>query len=558
SVLITALWDKAGKLRGFAKVTRDLTERRQAEASLRQHENLLATVLETLPVGLLVTDREARVILSNEMASRVWGKIGEGDDMIVRYRESKAWWADTGQRIDDDAWPLWRAIREGESVLNSVIQLERGEERKVVIKSAVPLRDAEGRIVGAVIVDQDVTDRFRAEQQLGETRAHLAQAQKMEAIGRLAGGIAHDFNNLLTVINALSIVVLKQLPHGHPLRTDLEEIHAAGDRAANLTRQLLAFSRRQVLQPEVLDLNVVVLGVSRMLRRLIGEDVVVRLDLDPDLSAVQADRGQLEQVIMNLALNARDAMPTGGSLGMITSNAKLTNGLPGDRGSLPPGNYVKLVVNDTGIGMDAVTRSQIFEPFFTTKPQGQGTGLGLATVYGIIQQSGGEVEVESEPGRGSSFTIYLPVAAQSPSADQPNLVSGSDGGTELILLVEDEPSVRRLTANLLRNSGYAVLEASGGWEALRAAQTSPRPVDLVLTDVVMPGMSGPELVAQLRSQGEGIRVLYMSGYSDVAERPGMSLASFPILPKPFTPEALGRKVREVLEAPLRTERSSAH
>jgi PAS domain S-box-containing protein len=554
SVVITAMRDETGKLRGFAKVTRDLTERREAEASLRRHENLLATVLNTLPVGLLVTNRDGQVILCNRMAAQLWGEIQEGDDMMVRYHQSQAWWVDTRQRIDDASWPLWRAIRTGEAVLNTAVEIERGGERKFVIKSAVPLRDSRDEVVGAVVVDQDVTDRFQAERQLEDTKAHLAQAQKMEAVGRLAGGIAHDFNNLLTVINALSITGLRSLPATDPLRADLEEIHAAGDRAANLTRQLLAFSRRQVLQPEILDLNVIVLGVSRMLGRVIGEDIALRLDLAPDINPVQADKGQLEQVIMNLSLNARDAMPNGGKLEIGTATVNVGSAsaeLPG----LTPGTYVRLVVGDTGIGMDSVTRSHIFEPFFTTKRQGEGTGLGLATVYGIIQQSGGAIQVDSEPGKGTSFRIYLPEAIQSTGADEPKAAPSALGGSELILLVEDEPSVRRLTANLLRDYGYAVLEVGRAEEALNVARAAPRRIDLVLTDVVMPGMSGPQLVAQLTAQGTATRALYMSGYSDVADRAGLSLADFSILQKPFTPEGLSRRVREALDAPERAPRS---
>jgi PAS domain S-box-containing protein len=547
NVIITALRDPSGELRGFAKVTRDLTERRQAEADLQRYEALLRAVLETLPVGLLVTDREGHVVLCNEAAGRLWGQVKEGDDMIARYQETLAWWADTRQKIEVDDWPLWRAIRSGDSVLNSAIELERNGDRRFLLKSAVPLRDSEGRIIGAVIVDQDITDRQRAEQQLTETRAHLAQAQKMEAVGRLAGGIAHDFNNLLTVINALSITILRKLPAGDPHRSDLEEINAAGDRAANLTRQLLAFSRRQVLQQEPVDLNSVVLSVGRMLGRLIGEDVMLRLALAPDLKIIQADKGQLEQVIINLALNGRDAMPAGGSLTIETTNARLSHAQAVAVG-LAPGVYVTLIVSDTGIGMDPLTQAHIFEPFFTTKSQGEGTGLGLATVYGIIQQSGGGIQVRSEPGQGSTFTIYLPETVDSAPVDRPSRPAEAVGGSEVVLLVEDEPSVRRLTANLLRDFGYAVLDVGRGEEAVAAARASPRPIDLLLTDVVMPGLSGPELAGRLQSEIPGVQVLYMSGYSDVASRHGVDLARVPLLHKPFTPEDLARKVREALDS----------
>jgi PAS domain S-box-containing protein len=547
SVLITALRDPSGRLLGYAKVTRDLTERRQAAANLERYEALVRAVLGTLPVGLLVTDREGHIVLSNEAAERLWGEVREGDDMIARYRATRAWWADTGKPIGINDWPLWRAIREGQSVLNAAVELERNGERRFLFKSAVPLRDAGGQITGAVIVDQDITDRRRAEQQLGETRAHLAQAQKLEAVGRLAGGIAHDFNNLLTVINALSITILKRLGPGDPNRADLEEINSAGERAATLTRQLLAFSRRQVLQQELVDLNTVVLGVGRMLGRLIGEDITLRFPLAPDLDPIRADRGQLEQVIINLALNARDAMPGGGTLTIETANVRLHNGGPDGPLGLLPGVYVKLVVSDTGIGMDDVTQSHIFEPFFTTKRQGEGTGLGLATVYGIVQQSGGGIAISSAPGQGSAFTIYLPQAAETAEPEQPAEPEAA-GGSEVILLVEDEPSVRRLSANLLRGYGYAVLEVSRGEEAIDLGRAAPRPIDLLLTDVVMPGMSGPELAEELRARSPDLRVLYMSGYSDLASRHGYALKGAPLLQKPFTPEGLARKVREVIDA----------
>ncbi len=547
SVLITALRDPTGRLRGFAKVTRDLTERRQAAADLQRYEALLRAVVETLPVGLLVTDREAHIVLSNTAAERVWGELRVGDDMITRYSATKAWWADTGKPIDINDWPLWRAVRDGEPVLNTAVELEREGTRRYLLKSAVPLRDPGGQITGAVIVDQDITARRQAEQQLGETRAHLAQAQKLEAVGRLAGGIAHDFNNLLTVINASSITILQRLPSGDPNRIDLEEIHSAGERAANLTRQLLAFSRRQILEQEQLDLNTVVLGVGRMLGRLIGEDVTLRFPLAPDLNPIRADRGQLEQVIINLALNARDAMPGGGTLTIETANARVRQAGSDASLGLLPGAYVKLVVSDTGTGMDEVTRAHIFEPFFTTKPQGEGTGLGLATVYGIVQQSGGGITVSSVPGQGSTFTIYLPEESETSEPRRAVELAEVAGGSEVILLVEDEPSVRRLTANLLRGYGYAVLEVSRGEEALDLARVTPRPVDLLLTDVVMPGLSGPELAARLRAELSELRVLFMSGYSDLASRHGYALEGAPLLHKPFTPEGLARKVREVLD-----------
>jgi PAS domain S-box-containing protein len=389
----------------------------------------------------------------------------------------------------------------------------------------------------------------RAYDKLSQTQDQLIHAQKMEAVGRLAGGIAHDFNNLLTVIMGRADLVLSRLRGKDRLRRHLQLILSAADGAASLTRHLLAFSRRQVLQPTVIDLNAVVVNVSTMLRWLIGEDIQVSIVLAPGLGRAKADAGQLEQVLLNLAVNARDAMPQGGQLCIETANVEVDEADARDRFGVRAGRYVRLTVRDTGYGMDADTQAHIFEPFFTTKGPGQGTGLGLSTVYGIIAQSGGHIEVHSTPGQGTTFTIDLPRIEDPTAASEPLLPQiGPPQGTETILLAEDEAPVRGLAREVLQMLGYTVLEAASGEEALQRCQQHAGPVHLLVTDVVMPGMSGPELAERLASTSSALKVLYLTGYADDAVahhgvlEPGTSL-----LHKPFTPDALARRVREVLD-----------
>jgi PAS domain S-box-containing protein len=415
--------------------------------------------------------------------------------------------------------------------------------------STAPLHDAEGRPAGLVAIYTDISERRRAEEELRQSQEELRQAQKMEAVGRLAGGIAHDFNNLLTAILSYSEMLLGELPAADPMREDLEQIRQAGTRAAELTNQLLAFSRRQLLQLRLVNLNDSVTAVERILRRLIGEDVELRLELAPNLRLTRADPGQVEQVLLNLAVNSRDAMPAGGRITISTSNAEVGEGAAARWGRLEPGAYVTLTVRDTGTGMSPEVQERIFEPFFTTKEQGRGTGLGLSTVYGIVKQVGGDVFVSSAEGSGSLFTIYLPSAD---GASEP-IVPGVPalpvrGGAETILLVEDEQLVRHLAREILVRNGYQVLEAADGLEALRAAQRFDGPIHLMLTDVVMPRMSGRELVEQILPLRPEMRVLYVSGYSEEAiARQGQLTAGIELLPKPFTPGVLTAKIREILD-----------
>jgi CheY-like chemotaxis protein len=370
----------------------------------------------------------------------------------------------------------------------------------------------------------------------------------LEALGRLAGGIAHDFNNLLTAILGTAQILLEDLGPD-PRRADAEEIRDAAQRAAALTNQLLAFSRRQLLQPEVLNCNELIADLQRMLRRLLSEDVELRTALAPDLGAVRADPAQLEQVVMNLAINARDAMPAGGVLTIATSNVELHEPPTGEAFVVRPGAYVKLTVTDTGTGMDDATRARIFEPFFTTKELGQGTGLGLATVYGIVKQSDGYIWVTSQAGRGSTFETYLPRVTEKPKRLERIAASGPVRGTETVLLVEDEEAVRALAARVLTSHGYTVLAAGRGDEALALAGSHAGAIHLVVADVVMPGMSGRDVLDRLRARRSDVRVLFVSGYTDEdVVRHGVLEEGAAFLAKPFTPDSLLRKVRDTLDA----------
>ena len=393
-------------------------------------------------------------------------------------------------------------------------------------------------------IAEDITERRLLEDQ-------FRQAQKMEAVGRLAGGIAHDFNNLLMVISGYTEVLLDQLTLGHPLHAKAEAIQQASDRATTLTRQLLAFSRKQLLELKVIDVNAIVTDMERLLRPLIGEDIELTTTLAPNVGCTRADAGQLEQVIMNLVVNAKDAMPSGGKISIRTASVTLDDSYRPENTFIKNGPYVMISVSDNGQGMDRETQARIFEPFFTTKEKGKGTGLGLSTVYGIIKQSGGYVFVQSELSRGTVFTIYFPrVDEPSQAIGETSISLAAAGGTETVLLVEDEDSVRQLVRETLESRGYRVLEASNGQTALTVAASQPDPIHLVVTDVVMPGLNGHELVQQLQPARPGIKVLYLSGYAqDAFSTPLSAEAQKTFLQKPFTLQSLARKVREILGPP---------
>ncbi|HEX2679213.1 MAG TPA: ATP-binding protein [Polyangiales bacterium] len=405
----------------------------------------------------------------------------------------------------------------------------------------------------------ELAARKLATEQLIQAEQQLRQAQKMEAVGKLAGGIAHDFNNLLSIVLSYASLLLNRLGSGDPIRSPIEEIKLAGERAADLTKQLLAFSRQQVIEPKIVDLNEVVAGTNAMIRRLIGEDIELRTLLSPTLGRVKADPGHLQQVIMNLVINARDAMPVGGTLTVETSNVLLDEAYAREHLGVTPGPHVMLAVSDSGTGMDELTRSRVFEPFFTTKEHGKGTGLGLSTAFGIVKQSGGSIWVYSELGQGSVFKVYLPQTEEATAKPLAPVAVTTLHGSETILLVEDQDQLRIVARDVLESYGYRVFESRHGLDALHFVEERAGKIDLLLTDVVMPQMSGRELARRVVSLRPSLRVLYMSGYTPDAIvqhrvlEPGVSL-----LQKPITPDALLRKVREVLDAPISTLDSRRH
>jgi len=496
----------------------------------------LASVLESVTDALIDIDRDGLVRSMNPAAARLLGYTeAEAVGKHVRLLVSGPF----PQGRDGDLVPQLRAAQA------QVIEAGRPLEARRKDGSSVPveLRVSECAIDGSKLITVALRDISRQRQ----LEAELQQAQKMEAIGRLAGGVAHDFNNLLTIINGYSELLLSLLPGDDPNRESIQQISDAGARAASLTRQLLAFGRRTVLEPKVLNLNTVVGEAERMLRRLIGEDIVLTTLLDPSLALVKVDPGHMGQVLLNMAVNARDAMPTGGKLIIETRNVDLdteyTSAHPGAR----PGRHVRLTMTDTGCGMTPEVKARIFEPFFTTKVAGAGTGLGMPMVYGIIEQSGGFIEIESEPGVGTSIALHLPVVDERAAAGETLPPSAELRGSESILLVEDEEGVLRFARFGLQTHGYHVLPATNAEEALRLLQEDGREVDLLVTDVVLPGMSGRELAEALQRRMPRLRVLYVSGYTDDAVvRHGIQQADVAFLQKPYTPLALLAKVRQVL------------
>ncbi len=443
------------------------------------------------------------------------------------------------------------AICEGQSgILSFRMRGLRGALRWVEAHSA-PLRNPQQNIISVLSINRDITDQRRMEQALHDSESQLRQSQKMEAMGKLAGGIAHDFNNLLTVVIGCCSLLRNRLDMNDLVRKNVERIQAAGERGALLTQQLLAFSRQQVLQPQVLNLNEAIANIVPMLQPLLGEHIKVLSVFTRDLGLVEVDPGQMDQVIMNLAVNARDAMPDGGTLTLETANVELKDPTAHFRSVIPAGCYVTLTITDTGCGMDAETQARIFDPFFTTKEVGKGTGLGLSMTYGIVKQSGGVITVHSEPKHGATFTLYLPrVKPVAPPNENGSRHGQSAMGSETILLVEDNEMVRQISREALQENGYQVLEASGGPAAMKLCQTYEKRIHLLLTDVVMPGMSGWELAHSIQPMRDDIKVLYMSGYTDLVENhqsvlePGVAF-----LQKPFTPNELTHKIREVLDAP---------
>ncbi|HET7787009.1 MAG TPA: PAS domain S-box protein [Myxococcales bacterium] len=528
----------------------DVTEQVRAVEALRASEEQVRLLLDSTGEGIYGVDLDGRVTFANRACLRV---LGYPDQRAILGRNAHDVFHHS--RADGTPYPreqcrlLNAGLRhEGTLVDDEVLWRADGTSFPVEYAS-YPVRRGDQR-VGAVVSFVDATSRRRAEEVLRKTEEQLRQAQKMEAIGRLTGGVAHDFNNILSVILSYSVLLMEEAPAESQLQDDLAEIKYAAERAARLTQQLLAFSRRQILSPSVNDLNGVVSGMEDMLRRLLGEDVDLVVSLAPNGARVLVDRGQIEQVIMNLAVNGRDAMPGGGKLTIEIQRAEVDDSYA--VAGLVPGPYFVIAVTDNGVGMDAATQARIFEPFFTTKEPGKGTGLGLSTALGIVQQSGGHITAYSEPGEGTTFKVYLPPApgaAVADAADAPRRASLC--GTETILLVEDDERLRHLARTILARHGYQVLEARDGGDALTIGEQYAGNIALLLTDVVVPKLTGVELARRLSAPRPEMAVLYTSGYADDAVlRHGVLESGAAFVQKPFTPEALLRKVREVIEAKL--------
>ncbi len=511
-------------------------------ASLRTGQGLAVATLGSISDAVIATNPQGRVTFLNATAEALTGwrqREARGKDLPAVLRLIRE---DTREEMPS---VTARALQEGAAlaIAERARVISKDGSEIAVDYSAAPIRDEDGRARGVILVFRDVTGRRQMEEQ-------LSHSQKMEAVGRLASGVAGDFNNLLTVITGYSELLRMELA-ANPLQRFAEEILYAAERAAALTRQLLAFSRGQAAQPKLLDMNALISTMEPMLRRLLGENNELIILPDPNLGKVNVDPAQLEQVILNLATNAREAMPRGGKLVLESANVDLEDAAAGKKVGVPPGSYVMLAVSDTGIGMDAEVRSRLFEPFFTTKEQGKGSGLGLSTVYGIVRQSEGQITVYSQVGCGTIFEVYLPRVKEAAPAPV-RVTVAPPKGSETVLLVDDEDGVRKLVSAILQSHGYSVIEAANGPAALAAYEKNAHKIDMVLTDVVMPQMDGFELTDRLVEKNPAVRILFMSGYRDNPVGGPDGRPQRPFLHKPFTPDVLLGKVREVLDT-RRTE-----
>ena len=532
---VSPIRDAMERVVGASSIGRDISERKRRE----EDQSRLAAVVESSHDAIIGRTLDGIITHWNSGARRIYGYsaaeiVGKSSTILL----SPGHIPDLMETIEK--------IKRGEIVEESnAIRLRQDRKEIHFMQTHAPIKNGEGQVVGLSTVARDVTESRHLEEM-------FRQAQKMEAVGQLAGGVAHDFNNLLGVILGYTGLVLERMGTTDSQRKDIGEIQKACVRASLLTRQLLAFSRKQVLQPKVLDLNAVVAGAEKLLQRLIGEDVELLVVMNPKLCRVKADPGQIEQIIMNLAVNARDAMPVGGKLTIKTSNIELDDKYASQHPSTLPGLHAMLAVTDTGCGMDAKTKAHMFEPFFTTKTSEKGTGLGLATVYGIVKQSGGSVWVYSEPGLGTTFKIYLPCVDQLPESESRiSIVEKVDRGSQTILVVEDEAALLQVTRRSLEEVGYVILAAQSPAEAIHISKSHPGPIHLMVTDVILPGISGPQLASHLSPLRPEMKVLYVSGYTDDSiVRHGVLEPGLAFLQKPFSPKMLARKVGEVLATTL--------
>jgi PAS domain S-box-containing protein len=525
--------DASGRPVRFFGTVQDITERRRAEQATVESHNLLDALIEGTDDAVFVKDLDGRYLMINSAGAH---RMRREPHQIIGRTDAMLWpaeLADTIARQDRD-------VVAGGRPQSFEMEFASDDGPRTVLTRKTPFRDVGGRVVGVFGIGRDITEQKRLEEQ-------FRQSQKMEAVGRLAGGVAHDFNNLLTVIHGFTTMVFERLPGADANREPLAEVIKAADRAANLTRQLLVFSRKQTLRPRIVEVNALVSDLHRLLRRLIGEDIEFTLTLRGATAFAEVDPGPFEQAIITLAVNARDSMPAGGRLVIETSETEI-GGRPANPDA-KPGRYVRIAVRDSGTGMDDATQARIFEPFFTTKGPGRGTGLGLAMVYGFVKQSDGLIEVTSAPGTGTTVDIYLPVArpAPAPLDSTERAPIGPPTGSETILLVEDENAVRSFARTVLESSGYTVLVARDGEDGVARAAAHDGPIDLLLTDVVMPRLGGPQCAEALRHVRPNIRVLFMSGYSDQPLPPPAGFAGAGFLQKPFGALDLVRKVRRVLD-----------
>jgi PAS domain S-box-containing protein len=521
---------------------REITERRESQKALKASEERLRELIENANDIIFTCDMLGNITSLNRTGQRLTGYSSE-EAIGMNFEQFVA-----EEYVETAAEMLSRkAVADVPTVYELEIVTRSGARVAVEVSSRTIF--AEGKPIGVQGVARDITERKRTEEALHASQVQLQQSQKLEAVGQLAGGVAHDFNNLLTAIIGYSQLSLRRLDPDDPIARNINEIMKAAGRAASLTRQLLAFSRKQILEAKVLDLNIVVNDMFKMLCRLIGEDIELATVPAPNLNKVKADSCQIEQIIMNLVVNARDAMPGGGKLTIETANVLLDSEYALQHLPTLPGAYVMLAVSDTGTGMDQQTLSRIFEPFFTTKELGKGTGLGLSTVYGIVKQSGGYIWVYSEVGKGTTLKVYLPRVNERLVPDTPRPAPRPiPGGSETILLVEDDDQVREIAREILERKGYRALPAANGEQALAVAQQQTGKIDLMITDVVMPQMSGRELAEHMSLLRPEMKILYMSGYTDDATvRHGLLDRQFEFIQKPFTADVLARKVRDTLD-----------